>query len=168
MRETTLDALAKVCSDLERVAALVREDEQAAKSTDDHVVVIKHYYHVKTAAERIKAARDAIAQMEEALSRVVIPEMSIRIRETTGLKPPYRIEGVGTVSVAWRYSCSILDKERGLDHLRKIGQGGLIQETVNSSTLSAFARSWMEDEGKDLPEDIFKTSMSPYTSIRKS
>ena len=167
MRETTLNALAKVCSDLEGVAAQVREDESAAKSTDDHVTVIKHYYHVKTAAERIKAARDAIAQMEEALSRVVIPDMAIRVREATGLKPPYRIEGVGTVSVAYRFSCSMIDKNLGLDYLRKIGQGGIIQETVNSSTLSAFGRSWMEDEGKELPEDIFKTSMSPYTSIRK-
>lgn len=167
MKESTLNALANVCSDLERVAELVRLDEAAAKATDDHVVIIKHYNHVRLAAARIKTAREAIAGMEDALSHIVIPDISTRLRERTGEKPPYHIEGVGTVTVAWKQSCSMLDKEAGLDWLRKNGQEGIIQETVNSSTLAAFSKSYMEQDGKDLPEDIFKVSMQPYTSIRK-
>jgi len=60
-----------------------------------------------------------------------------------------------------------LDKDAGLNWLRANGHEGIIIETVNSSTLSAFAKSQLEEEGVDLPDDIFKIGTSPYTSITK-
>jgi hypothetical protein len=62
----------------------------------------------------------------------------------------------------------MLDKQLGMDWLRNTGNESLIQETVNSSTLAAFAKSKTEEEGKELPSDIFKTSVMTYTSITKA
>jgi hypothetical protein len=78
------------------------------------------------------------------------------------------VEGVGRVSITHRYSCSMLDKQLGMNWLRQSGNEGLIQETVNSSTLAAFAKNMLETEGTQLPQDLFKTSVSAYTSITKA
>jgi len=67
-----------------------------------------------------------------------------------------------------RWSCSMLDKLTGMDWLRTNGHGDLIQETVNSSTLGAFARNLTEESGYELPSDIFKTSVMTFTSITKA
>jgi hypothetical protein len=70
--------------------------------------------------------------------------------------------------VSQRWSASILDKELGHRWLHDNGHGGLIIPTVNASSLSAFAKDLMENEGKELPEHIFKTGRLTYTSITKA
>jgi hypothetical protein len=62
----------------------------------------------------------------------------------------------------------MLDKERGMQHLRDTGNGGLIQDSVPWQTLSAFSKNLMETEGKELPDDIFKSSIMKFTSITKA
>ena len=163
MREGTLDAIRAVCNHLVRVAEDVRQDGMDALETRDHVAIIKHYNHLRLATAAIKESREALAQMEEQLSREQIPD----IMKEHGVKT-ITVEGVGRVTVSYRFSCSMLDKELGLDWLRNNGHGGIIIETVNSSTLAAFAKSQLQDHGADLPEDIFKTGSSPYTSITKA
>jgi hypothetical protein len=62
----------------------------------------------------------------------------------------------------------MIDKPLGLDWLRNSGNGSLIQETVNSNTLAAFAKNLNDEEGKELPGEIFKTSIMTVTSITKA
>jgi hypothetical protein len=62
----------------------------------------------------------------------------------------------------------MIDKPLGLDYLRNSGNGSLIQETVNSNTLAAFAKNFNDEEGKELPGEIFKTSIMTVTSITKA
>ena len=62
---------------------------------------------------------------------------------------------------------SLADKVAGMGWLRDEGHGDLIQETVNASSLSAFAKSYIEETGKDLPADLFKLSNLRYTSVTK-
>lgn len=50
--------------------------------------------------------------------------------------------------------------------LRDNELGALIIETVNASTLSAQARTLME-EGKELPPELFKVSIMPNVSMTK-
>ena len=45
------------------------------------------------------------------------------------------------------------DKPVGFQWLREQGHGGLITETVNASTLAAFAKNMMDTEGKELPHE---------------
>lgn len=162
MKEKTLEMLRKVCHDLVEVSKAVREDTNEVVRGTDHVDVIVHYNHVRLTAAAIKEAREAIKGIEDSLSREIVPDFmrNAKIKTVT-------IEGVGRVTVAHRYSCTMLDKPAAMQHLRDIGQGGLIQETVASPTLSAFAKNWMEEEGKELPPELFKVGTSPYTSITK-
>ena len=163
MREETIERLSHVCGLLTGIAGAVREDGDEVLHTNDHVKIIKHYDKLRLANALIKESREALAEMEESLSREKIPEV-MRAHNVKTIT----IEGVGRVTVSYRFSCSMLDKEVGLDWLRNNGHGGIIIETVNSSTLAAFAKTQLQDEGQELPTDIFKTSTSPYTSITKA
>ena len=135
--------------------------EEVAKG--DHVSIIIHYAKFREFTAKIKEAREALDEMEMRLSREYVPDVMElnNIRTTT-------IEGVGRVSITHRWSCSMLDKQAGIEWLRDNDAASLIQETVNSMTLASFAKSKVEDEGKDLPDDIFKVSTMRYTSITKA
>jgi hypothetical protein len=162
MQEDTVRAINEACFQLAKVAEMVREDNDYTLTQHNHVKLIKHYNHLRLATAQIKEAREALAEMEEKLSREQIPE----IMREQGIKTT-TIEGVGRVTVSYRFGCTMLDKEQGLEWLRGNGHGGIIIETVNSSTLSAFAKSMLEESGAELPDSIFKVSTSPYTSITK-
>jgi hypothetical protein len=162
MQETTMLNLREMVRGLQIVTGQVREDTNAAVRSGDHVELVRHYRDLKDTNDLIKEAREALSEMADLLSTRDIPEAFRKagVKTTT-------IEGVGRVTVSYRFSCSMLDKELGMAWLRSNGHEGLIQPTVNAQTLGAFAKNLIETEGKDLPDDIFKTGQSPYTSINK-
>lgn len=168
MTPDTIDWLERVTRGLTQVAEQIRAETNEVVATNDHVKVIKHFDHMRKASEQIKLAREALQDLTDRLSKEQIPDLFRYIREKTGEKPPFKIEGVGSVSVSNKYSCTILDKDAGYNWLRNNGHGGLITETVNASTLAAFAKELIEGEGKELPAELFKTGLNPYTSIRKA
>jgi hypothetical protein len=168
MTPETLAALQAVADTLTKIAGTIRDEGRTAVASQDHVVVIKHFNDLRLVNATVKVAREALGEMEDNLSRVDIPDLFTLIRERTGQKPPFNIEGVGRVTVSRRFSASMLDKEIGMDWLRKNGHGDLIQPTVNAQTLAAFAKNMQEVEGKDLPVEIFKVGTVPYTSITKA
>jgi hypothetical protein len=161
MRTQTKDLVANLVAQLHLTAAAIRADT-ADVSNSDHVAIIKHFDEVRLASASIKEAREVISEIEETLSRVTIPDVMrlVNVKTTT-------IEGVGRVTVSYRYSCSMLDKEQGMLWLKANNHGGLIQETVNASTLAAFSKNLLETEGLELPPELFKVGTSPYTSITK-
>lgn len=117
--------------------------------------------------EAADKARKAIGELIESLSRATIPEMM----EEQGVKTTTITydEGVNyRFTVAQRASCSMSDKEAGIQWLKDQGHGGMVQETVNAGTLAAFAKDYIATEGKDLPTEMFKFSMMAYTSITKA
>ena len=167
MQEQTLEYLHKTCAQTSRIAAIIREETDQIIASGDHVEIIKHFDQLRKSVEAIKESRDDMAKLADHLSRVVIPDTFAALKERTGEKPPFQIDGVGRVSVTYRFSCSMTDKQAGMQWLRDNGHEGLIQETVNSSTLGAFARDLLENQGVELPPETFKTSTSPFTSITK-
>jgi len=162
MQQSTGIALQAVCQSLVNVAGMVRNDTSLVVASGDHIEVIRHYDELRKAVASIKEAREALSEMEERLSRETVPDLM----RAVGVKT-VSLEGVGRVTVSYRYSCSMLDKEQGIDWLKQNGHGGIVQETVNSSTLAAFSKNLLEVDGKELPEDIFKVGTSPFTSITK-
>lgn len=162
MKDSTMQDLAKAVTFLQGLAQAVREDTNAAIATADHVEVIRHYNKLRIVNDQIKEARDALSDIADHLSTIDVPDVMrlAKVKTTT-------IEGVGRVTVSYRFSCSMLDKEKGMNWLRENGHGGLIQPTVNAQTLGAFAKNLIETEGKELPVEIFKTGTAPYTSITK-
>ena len=168
MREETIEWLQRVTKGLQQVSAQIRTDTNEVIASGDHVEVIKHFNTIRLAAEEIKEAREAINDMSDNLSRITIPDLFANLKERTGQKPPFNIEGVGRVTVSYRFSASMVDKETAFNWLRANGHEGIIQETVNSSTLSAFAKNLLETDGIELPPEAFKVGTSPYTSITKA
>lgn len=162
MREATKSLLTKVCTAMDQVAAMVREDTNAAEQSKDHVEVIRHYNDLRLAIEQIKTARKAVEGINEQLSREIVPDAMREAKVKT-----ITVEGVGRVTISHRFSCSMTDKERGIQWLKDNQYGEIVQETVNAQTLASHARDLLENHGKELPEDLFKVSTSPYTSITK-
>ena len=71
------------------------------------------------------------------------------------------------VGISMLTRASMTDKEGGKQWLRDNGLGDLITETVNASTLSATAKSLLEEGGKELDPQFFKTSIVPTTSVTR-
>ena len=162
MKQDTLTSFSTICHNLQVIAGEIREQQNAVIATKDHVQVIKHYDALRKLNALIKESREALSHMEEHLSREDIPDVmrANNIRSTT-------IEGVGRVSLGTRWSASMLDKDAGMTWLRENEHGGVIQETVNAQTLGALAKE-LNQEGFDLPQSFFKTSVMTYTSITKA
>lgn len=78
------------------------------------------------------------------------------------------------IGVSSRLWASIKSDDKGGDRkaafawLRKNGLQDLIAETVNASSLSAAAKAMMEGENKELPSDLFNTTMVPNTSVNRT
>jgi len=138
------------------------EKESTKVADKDHVSVIRYYAQVKDVVEEMEAIKTVYEALKQKLSRETVPDAMRRDKIKT-----INIMDVGRVTIAHRFSCSMLDKTEGFKWLRKNKLGDLIIETVNSSTLSAWAHKRLTMEGKDLPSDIFKSSSTPYTSITK-
>jgi len=162
MKPTTLSGLDRITNDLEQIAGIIRQETAATVAMKDHVALIRHFADMREVMDRIKTAREALQEMTDALSAVHVPD----IMREVGIKT-INVEGVGRVTVSHRYSCSILDKPKGFEWLRDNDAGALVQETVNSSALASYAKRRLEEDGIDMPPDIFKVGTNPYTSITK-
>lgn len=166
MKEHTLETLNRLLVDLRLVSRDISQQTGEVTASGDHIAIIKHFNHCRLAAEAIKDARKSLEEMSDNMSRVVIPDVVASLKERTGEKPPFNIEGVGRVTVSYKYSCSMTDKEQALRWLKDNDYGGIVQETVANPTLCAFAKDLMENKGFELPVEFFKTGTVPYTSIR--
>lgn len=168
MKDATKQALKEACYALEAVANQIRNETTDAVHAADHIPLIRHFNDIRLANADIKIAREALKDMEDSLSQRDIPDLLRNLKETIGLKTPINLEGVGRVSVSYRFSCTMLDKEAGIRWLDDHGHGALAQRTVNAQTLGSFAKDMIEEQGKELPPEIFKTGTAPYTSITKA
>lgn len=81
--------------------------------------------------------------------------------------------GISTITVnGYRYTksetirASMKDKGGAKDWLRNNDLEDIITETVSASTLSATARTLLE-EGRELPEDVFNVYVLNNTSVTK-
>lgn len=162
MKPETLAGMERLARDFEHMAGIIRQETAATIALEDHVALIKHFADLRVIADKAKTIREALYEIEDNLSRTAIPDLFSKQQIKT-----INIEGIGRVTVSHKFSASILDKPRGYDYLRANNAGDLIQPTVNSSALSSYARKRLEDDGIDLPPDIFKVGTTPYTSITK-
>ena len=175
MQDKTLARFKAAVEELTAVAIEVHKDGQTVlRNPDDHIAVIRHYDFLRRINAVIKEARESLSEAEESFSREHIPNIVAMLKQRTGQKPPFHIEGVGRVGVSYRFSASIKDDVHGLpgklaghNWLIENGHEDLIVPTVNAATLSAFAKRLRENDGVDLPDDIFKVGTQPYTSITK-
>jgi len=133
----------------------------------DLVETVTHFVELRGMQGTLSDMKNEWAKVHDFLSYSVIPDIFKEHRQTTGMAPPYRIDGIGRVNVAYKWNASILPdkKDDGKQWLRDNGAGALVIETVNASSLSAYAKDLFINNDQELPPNIFKSGQRPYTSI---
>jgi hypothetical protein len=160
---------------IERLEAATRALEAAAKDVEGAFETMKNdgtvppaeiaefYFYAYETYEQTDLAAKRVYHVKDGLSKFLIPER-LRAQGMDGIRVPSIARSFG---ITTKTSASLLDKERGFEWLRKIGQGDVIQETVNASTLSALVRNMILEHGIDPPGDIVKVSTYAITSMVK-
>lgn len=125
---------------------------------------LEHYASLKEAYDSLGATMKILYKLQQRQQYDVMPGIMINnnIRNYTSDRISKRFQ------LSTRLSCSMLDKPRGHEWLRENGQGDIIVPTVNAQTLAAFAKSYIEDTGLDLPDDIFKVHQATGVSVVKA
>jgi hypothetical protein len=148
---------------LETARAAIFAEAESAITVNEPPDLVRFYADMR---EELEAMADTISEfnkLEKDLSYTRVPACF----DAHGIEN-VRVAGYGLVGLNRRWSCSILDKPKGYQYLRNNGQGGMIQETVNAMTLGAWAREEVEEKGVEPPDDVFKTSVARYVSLRRS
>jgi hypothetical protein len=162
MQSDTNAACAAAKRALETARSLIERDVINALTVNDAPDLVRTYADLREEADAMRETLTAFAKLEQTLSYTSIPACF----DAHGISN-VRVTGYGLVGLNRRWSCSILDKPKGYAYLRETGQGGMIQETVNAMTLGAWARSEVEEKGKEPPDDLFKTSVARYVSLTR-
>lgn len=159
--KTIAEGIVTLATRIEAGEKLFAHNLEELKKIDNLDDLIRLMAQVRRAKDATDSAKKTLEALYGVMSNKIIPEMmrDKKIKTTT-------LADVGRVTVSNRTSCSMLDKEAGMEWLRANGLGDIIQETVNASTLAATAKTKIE-EGFDLPDDVFKVSINPYVSITK-
>lgn len=149
---------------LDKLVNRVHRDTLALVETADIPAIVKHFDAVRVEYDALYDKVSKLKAEIDELSYNIIPTMFNNQSVKT-----IKIEGVGRTTVNVRWSASV-QKEVGmsgaLDWCRSTGNEGLIIETINSSTLSAFAKTQALD-GKPLPDNVFNVTQLNYVSITK-
>lgn len=134
-------------------------EKLANDKTIPMVAVATMLFRFKSIYEDMDKSSKRIYHVKERLSKGVLPE---RMKDE-GLDMLRVPELARSFSHQTKMSASFLDKELGFKWLRDIGQGDIIQETVNASTLTSFVRNMILEEGVDPPEDV--VAVNTYSEI---
>jgi hypothetical protein len=161
MQQQFFEEMDQLLFGVETYAKVLNEKTDQIRDAD-HLTLIRHFDQVRALYDRMQEVKNDLNKVYDNLNKDYVPEAMRR----AGVKT-VTVDGVGRVTISHRYSATMLDKEQGIAWLKANGLDAIVQETVNSQTLSATAKNLMETNGKELPSDIFKTGTSPFTSITK-
>lgn len=109
--------------------------------------------------------RKSINEMLEEASRHTLPAIMRAADSKT-----VTLDSLGRrFTVSQRVSCSILEgkREEGHEWLRSVNMADIIVSTVNAQTLGSYAKKRIKEEGKDMPDDIFKVGYMDTVSATK-
>jgi hypothetical protein len=138
-----------------------RRDSLDLVNKADVPELVTHFHELREIFRALEKKIETVKEEVEQLSHEIIPNI-FSARSVTSL----RIDNIGTVIVSNRWVASPKDKNAAINWMKSTGNGSLVIETINASTLAGFAKE-QALAGKPLPEDVFTVGTSPYTSIRK-
>ena len=150
---------------LETARAAIFAEAESTVASNEPADLVRFYADMREEYDALGETISEFTRLEKDLSYTRVPACF----DVHGIQN-VRVAGYGLVGLNRRWSCSILEgkKDDGFAYLRKAGQDGMIIETINAGTLGAWARKEVEDEGVEPPDDIFKTSIARYVSLRRS
>lgn len=143
------------------------EKELAAAVKAGHVQTARAYVLFHRLNERMLSEEKAFKPFKTLFGtykNVKVPE----VLEQSGVDNVPLSEGF-TVGYSVNIRASVVpgQKEAAFAWLTENDKGDLIQETLNASTLSAFAKE-MREQNKDLPDDLFNVAEMNVASVRKN
>lgn len=156
--------LDRVIEALEKIEGALADLEKAAESPSVNLDALGYaLFHLKERYDAADRLVKRIYHVKDAIDKRVLPER-MRANNIDGFKLP---EIARSFSIIEKTSASFVDKEAGMKWLRSIGQGDIIQETVNASTLAAFCRSMLIEQGVEPPPEAIKVSTYSTTGMTK-
>lgn len=166
MTETT-DRLLRGIDLFKELNKTLREEAAAVVGRADHLEILHFFFVVGQMYDELSEMKKGYNVLYDGFSQEHVPDT---LREQGVKNITIEIPGVGNrrFQMSNRWACTILDKDAGFQWLRENGLGDLIKPTVNAQTLAATAKNLSEESGKDMPPDIFKTSINTFTSVVKA
>ena len=150
-------------SDLADYIRSQKEKLERLEKANDLSTLLVAFFDLKNDYEELDALRKELYQLVDRYNKYIIPrEMERR-----------DIDKMQVASIARSFypvqktSTSVADKDKAFEWLRVNGGEALIQETINSSSLSAFVTTMMKETGKEPPQDVIKTHTYNITGISK-
>lgn len=126
------------------------------------VDALKIFYHLDTQYDAVDKARKRIYAILDGMDKGMLPAMF----DASG-QDLARIPEIGrSFYPTTKYGAKVHDKEKLYEWLRENNGGDLIQETVNSSSLSGFLKTMALDQGVDAPPDV--AELTTYRTIGSS
>ena len=127
------------------------------------VVVLNALVEIRSLYENLKYVKKRFYDLYKRYKEEIVPAKF----QEEGISS-ITVEGTRfTVSQSSRTSIVGGEKEAAYDWLRQNGLEDIITDTVNASTLSATARTLLEEDGVEMPEDYFKMYIFNNTSMTK-
>jgi hypothetical protein len=156
------DALKDLITVLNKTADALQKEVDALPK-EDPFQLAPVYFRLKTDYDQLDTARKRVYALVDKMNKAMMPE-ALDANGGDLIRIPEIGRSFGFTS---KMSVSMIDKEAGMKWLKDEGHGDLIQPTVNASTLAAFAKSLLLEDGMDLPDDIFKTSTYRNTTMTR-
>lgn len=147
---------------INRVKTVTDEHDGSNIQTGKLEDACRCFFLVTESYEKLDESRKKIGEQLTSMSREVIPAIMEERKVRNLTLDDVQRQFVKSV----RVTASMVDKDQAFEWLRANGKGELITQTVNSSSLSAFAKQYVEEQQKDLP-DCFKMNAMTLTQIRK-
>lgn len=152
------DSLAADMEKLENSVQAVYDNESATAA--DAAVAL---FHTREAYDALDAQRKRLYHQKDFLEKGIVPSKM----EKEGVDMVRVPELARSFSLQQKMSASFVDKEKGFEWLRSIGQEDIIQETVNASTLTAFCRNLIIEEGIEPPIEVVRVNTYNTTGVSK-
>lgn len=170
MKQDTLNRFQAAIREFTDLSTIIAVETREVHSSGDLHEAIRHYRDVRDGMDLIKKGKEVLEELKAVLSSDIVPDLMATAKVKT-----INLTDVGRVTVSGRFSASIIDREdtehpkqAGHDWLRNNNAGSLVKDTVNSSSLAAFAKDYVENQGRELPDDVFKVGITRTTSITKT
>lgn len=155
----TLNEITQSLNDL--IDNVIEGAVEAAEAMD-LTSAVKVYWRLKQEYEALDKARKRLYALQDKMDKFVLPkkfdDADLDLVRIPDLERSFYPQT--------KYSAKTLDKEKLMEWLRDLGQGELISETVNASTLAGFLKERMLEEGIDPPEEIVQ--LTNYKTIGSS
>ena len=136
----------------------------SAKEDDVSSTWIKAFRALRDINENMEEANKPIKELVEGIKKKYLPEAF----EREEIKTLTADTGDRTTVNEKMFASIIAEKRpQAFQWLRDNGYGDIIQETVNASTLSAFAKTLLETENKELPEEFFRVHAESQATLTR-